>query len=101
MCNTFLPAKDDIPHRLCTSCLGKMCSLDNHYEECHDWFDECCQRIGEYIAKLSVQREKCKRKAEASSASFSGFSLAVPVLLCLLPSPKGSGIVTTTPSSSV
>ena len=53
------------------------------------------------MAKLSVQREKLERKAEGSSASFSGFSPAVPVLLCLLPSPKGSGIVTTTPSSLV
>ena len=54
-CNRFLLAKDNNPHCLCTSRCGKTCSLDDRFEECHDWSDECCQLVGEYMAKLSMQ----------------------------------------------
>ena len=104
VCNRFLLAKDTDPHCLCTSCHGKTCSLDDRCEECHDWLDDRCPRVGEYMAKLSLQQEKKhERKAEASStsSSFSGFSPAMHVPLCQLPSPAGSGAVMTTPSSSV
>ena len=104
MCNCFLPLKDNDPYHICTLCQGKMCGLNDCCEECHDWCDECCLLVGECMAKLSVQREqKHERKAKASSSfsSFSGFSPAMPVPLCQLPSPSGSGVVTTTHSLTV
>ena len=65
--------KENDPHRLCTSCHGKTCSLDDGCEECHDLSDERCQHVGECMAKLLVQREKKhERIAKASSSSFSG-----------------------------
>ena len=72
----FLLVKDYDPHRLCTSCRGKTCGLNGRCEECHDWSDNCL-RVGEYMAKLSVQHEnKYERKAKASS------SPAMPVPQC-------------------
>ena len=76
--------------------------LHNRCEECHDWSDKHCLHVGEYMAKLSVQREKKReRKAKASSSSFSGFFLAMLVPLCQLPSPVGSGVMMTTPLLTV
>ena len=95
VCNRFLPTKKNDPHRLCTACRGKTCDIEDHCEDCRDWLDEKCRRLGEYLAKLSAQHEKKhKRKAKSSSSSFSGFSSSMPVLLCNLPSPVGTGVVT-------
>ena len=66
VCNRILPSKDNDPHHLCCSCHGKTCSLDGRCEECHDWSDDGCQHVCEYMLKLSLQRE---RKAKASSSS--------------------------------
>ena len=95
--------KENDPHRLCTSCHGKTCSLDDGCEECHDLSDERCQHVGECMAKLLVQREKKhERMAKASSSSFSSFFfLKCLSPLCQLSSPSGSGIVTITPLLSV
>ena len=48
-----------------------MCNLEDCCEHCHDWPDEKCHRIGEYLAKLSSQhKKKHERKAKAFSSSF-------------------------------
>ena len=104
MCNRFSPSKENNPHRLCVPCGGKSCKINNHYEECHDWSDNLCNQVSEYMHKLLLQREKKrKRKAKAasSSSSFSGFSPSKPVILCQLPSSAGNGVVTTIPLSMV
>ena len=46
--------------------------------------------------------KKCERmvKASSSSSSFLGFPPSMPVPLCQQPSSAGTGVVTTTPSSS-
>ena len=78
--------------------------MDDCCEECHDWSDERCQYVDEYVAKLLLHQEKKRErkvKASSPSSSFSGFSSIMPVPLCQLPSPSDSGIVMTTPSSSV
>ena len=88
VCNHFLPSRDNDPHRLCTSCRGKVFSIGDRCEDCYDWSDDKWHRVGEYLAKLSVQHERKKeRQAEATSSSFSGFSPSVPVPLCQLQSP--------------
>ena len=56
---------------------------------------------GSERVKLSERKKNCVRKAKASSSSFSDFLPSMPVPLCQLPSPAGSDVVTTTPSSSV
>ena len=102
VCNRFLPTKDNDPHRFFTSCRGKTWGLNDHCEECHDWSDKRCLCVSEYMNKMSAQHEKKhERKAKASSSSFLGFSPAMPVPLCQLLSPVGSGVVTTAPSSTV
>ena len=77
VCNCFLPAKDNDPHCFCTLYRGKTCALEDGCDECHDWPDKRCIRVGEYMAKLSLQRE---RRAEASYSSLLGFPLP-----CLFP----------------
>ena len=98
----FLPSMENDSHRLCVTCLGKSYRSDDHCEECYNWSDDHCNRVSEYLAKLSLQREKRReRKAEASSSSFSGFSPSMPVPLCRLLSSAGTGVVMTILSSSV
>ena len=99
VCNRFLPRKENDPHRLCVACHGKSCMIDYHCEDCHDWSDDHCKRVSDYMHKLSLQRER-KTKA-SSSSSFSGFLPLMRVPLCRLPSPAGTGVVTTTPLSVV
>ena len=104
VCNWFLPSRENDPHHLCVACRGKSCRSDDCCEECHDWIDDCCNRVSDYIDKLSLQQEKKrerKAKASSSSSSFSGFSPSMPLPLGQLPSSVGSGVVTTTLSSSV
>ena len=48
-----------------------MCNLDDCCVECHDRHVDHCRRVSDYIIKLSLQWEKCKRKAKASSCSLS------------------------------
>ena len=79
VCNLFLSSKENDPRRLCCACRGKTCNLDDHCEECYDWLDDRCKSVSDYMVKLSLQQEKCERKAEASSLSFSGFSPSMPV----------------------
>ena len=98
VCNRFLPSKENNTPCLCVTCRGKSCNLDDRCEECHDGPDYRCKRVSEYMVKLSLQCEMCERQAKASSSSFSGFSCSMPVSLCQLPSPAGTGVVTTTPS---
>ena len=83
---------------LYTSCCGKTCNLVDRCEECHDRSDDCHQRVCEYMAKLSLQWGK---KHERKASSSSDFSPVMPVPLYQLPSPAGSGVVMTTPSSLV
>ena len=84
MCNRFLPSTENDPHRLFITCHGKSCRSDDLSEECYDWSNDHCNCVANYMAKLSLQLEKkCERKAKASSSSFSGFSLSMPVPLCL------------------
>ena len=66
VCNRFLPSKENDRHRLCVTCRVKLCTVDNRCEECHDWLDDRCKRVSENVLKLSLQHEKCKRKAKAS-----------------------------------
>ena len=101
VCDRVLPSMENDPHRLCVSCLGKSCKIDDCCEEYHDWSDDCCTRVSDYIHKLSWQREtRRERKDKASSSSFSGFSPLMPVRLCQRPSSAGAGVVTTTPSTA-
>ena len=102
VCNRSLPSKENDPHHLGDSCLGNSCRSDDHCVECHDWSDDRCNCLANYMAKLSLHREKkCERKAKAFSSSFSGFLLSMPVPLCQLPSSVGTSVVTTTPSSAM
>ena len=55
VCNHFLPAKENDPHRLCTASLGKTCDIEDCCEDCHDWPDEKCHCLGEYSILLSCQ----------------------------------------------
>ena len=58
-----------------TSCRGKSCSIGDRCEDCHDWSDEKCRHVSEYLAKFSVQREKERKAKASSSSSFFGLSL--------------------------
>ena len=102
MCGRFLPSKEHDPHRLWITCRGKSCISDDRCEECYDWPDKLCTRVADYVEKLSLQRERKKeRKTKSSSlSSFSSFSPSMPVPLDQLPSPVGSGVVTSFASSS-
>ena len=77
VCNLFLPARDNNPHRLCTSCRGKTCNIGNRCEDCHDWMDELWHYVDKYRTKLCLQqdREKERRVKATSSYSFWIFSL--------------------------
>ena len=68
--NHFLPAKNNDPHRLRTSCRGKICSMADQCEEFHDWSDKKWLHVDEYLAKFSVQCEKEEKKTKASSSFF-------------------------------
>ena len=71
VCGRFLPAKDHDPHRLCVTCRGKSCNVDDQCVECHEWSEERCREVAAYAVKLSAQREKKKeRKAKSSSSVF-------------------------------
>ena len=58
VCNRFLQVKENVPCHLCTSCQGKTSVLEDRCEDCHDWSDEKCFCVGEYLTKLSAQCEK-------------------------------------------
>ena len=95
MCGRFLPSKEHDPYRLCIALHGKSCSSDHGCEECHDWSDNRCSRVADYVEKLSLYCEmKEERETEASSSSFSSFSPSMPVPQGQLPSPADSGVVT-------
>ena len=103
VCNRFLPVRDNDPHQFCASCRGKTCNIDDRCEDCHDWTDYMWHRLGEYLAKLSVQQERKKErraKAASSSSSFSGFSPSMPVPLCQLSSPYDNVVATSVASSA-
>ena len=55
VCSCFLSTKENDPHLLCTSCRGKACVLEDRCEDCHDWSDEKCLCVREYLVKLSAQ----------------------------------------------
>ena len=59
--------------------LWKFCTYDDHYEECHDWPDEWCSRVADYIEKLSLQRERKERKTKSSSFSSSSLFWLLPL----------------------
>ena len=100
MCGRFLPSKEHDPHRLCVACRGKSCHPDDRCDECHEWLEERCKSVLEYVEKLSLQRKRKKVKKTKSSSSFSGFSPSMPVPLGLLPSSADSGVVAAFASSS-
>ena len=82
VCNCFLPAKENDPHGLCTGCRGKICDIEDSCEDCHDWFDEKCRRVDEYLATLPAQcKKEHERKAKASSSSSSLFRI-LPFYAC-------------------
>ena len=64
VCNRFLPARDNDPHRLCTSCQGETCNIDDRCEDCHDWTDDMWHCLGEYLPKLSVQWSERRRREQ-------------------------------------
>ena len=71
-------------------------------EECHEWTDERCKSVADYVKKLYLQRKRKKERKtkSSSSSSFSSFPPSIPVLLGQLPSPADSGVVTTSASLS-
>ena len=83
VCGRFLPAENHDPLRLCVSCRGKSCTVDDHCAECAEWSEKHCSDVAAYTVKLSVQREKKReRKANfSSSSSYSSFSPSIPVPL--------------------
>ena len=103
VCGCFLPSKEYNPHRYCVACRGKSCTPDDRCEECHDWPHERCKSVANYVEKLSLQceRKKDRKTKSSSSSSFSGFSFSTLVPLGQLPSPAGSGVVTTLAFSCV
>ena len=75
VCGRFLPPKDHDPHRLCVTCHGKSCTVDDRCAECTEWSDERCRDVAVYIVKLSAQTVKKKeRKARSSSFFFRFFA---------------------------
>ena len=88
MCNWFLPSKENDPHCLCVACHGTSCRNDDRCKEYHNWSDDHCNHLSDYMDKLSLQWGK-------------GFLPSMPVPPDQLPSSVGSGVVTTTSSSSV
>ena len=100
VCNQCLPSKEHDCHRLCVACRDKSCKSDDWCEECHNWLDDHCSRVSDYLEKLLLQQEKKRERKTKSYCSFSGFSPSMPVPLGQLPSSAGSGVVTSTPSAS-
>ena len=98
MCEIFTLKEHD-PHRLYIACRGKSCTPDDRYDECHEWSDERCKRVADYVEKLSLQHKRKKERKTKSSSSFSGFSPSMLVPLGWLPS-ADLGVVTTSASSS-
>ena len=97
VCGQFLPLKEHDLHRLCVTCRGKSCHLDNQRDECYEWYEDHCRMVADYAEKLSLQQER-KRTSSSSLSSFSGFSLSMPVPLERLSS-ANSGVITTSASS--
>ena len=79
VCNRFLPSRDSDPYCLCTSCRGKVCIIWDICKDCHDWPDEKCHRVGEYIAKLSVQRERKKERQMKAFCASAFVSVTIPL----------------------
>ena len=75
-----------------------MYTIRDRCEDCYNWSDEKWHRVGEYLAKLSVQREQ--KRAKAVSSSFSGFSPSMPMPLCQLTFPYDTILITAVVSSS-
>ena len=94
VCNCFLPARDNDPRRLCSSCRGKECNIDDRCVDCHDWDNEMWRKVSDYHAKVAVQKER-KAKAASSPSSFPGFLSSVPVPLCELSSSSIDSAVVT------
>ena len=71
MCEHFLSAENHDRHRLCVSCHGKSCTVDDRSAECAEWSDKCCRDVAAYAVKLSARREKKReRKAKSLCAFF-------------------------------
>ena len=81
VCGWFLPSKEYDPHRLYVACRGKSCTPDDRCEERHEWSNERCKSVVDYVEKLTVQRERKKERTTKSSSSFSGFSPSMPITL--------------------
>ena len=52
VCYHFLLPKENDPHHLCVTCCGKTCKNDIRCEACHDWSDDHCNCVADYMAKL-------------------------------------------------
>ena len=52
VCNCSMPSEENDPHCLCVASLGKSCTISDGCEECHDWSDDRCRRVREYMHKL-------------------------------------------------
>ena len=62
MWTILLPLKEHDPHRLCVACRGKSCHLDDCCDEYHEWSEERCRSVSEYVEKLSLQHERKKER---------------------------------------
>ena len=94
----FCPPKSTTPI-VCVLCVGgNLALMMIKCEECHEWTDEHCKSVADYVEKLSLQCERKERKTKSSS--FSGFSPSMLVPLGQLPSPADSGVVTSLALSS-
>ena len=101
MCGWFLPSKEYDPHRLYVACRGKSCTPDDRCEERHEWSNERCKSVVDYVEKLTVQRERKKERTMKSSSSFSGFSPSMPITLGRLPSSDSSVVIASASSSAM
>ena len=101
VCNQFLPARDWDPHIFCDNCRGKKCFADDHYNNCHDWDDNMWQKVSDYHAKVSAQRERKKERKAKAASCLSGFSLSMPIPLSSLSFSFDSAVVLTVATSTV
>ena len=97
VCNCFLLARDNGPHRLCASCRGKTYNISDRCEDCYGWTDEMWHHESEYLGKLSFQRKQKKERGAKATSSSSSFSGSSP--LCQLSSPYDTSVVTSVASS--
>ena len=100
-CKNRLPDLTYDGHSRCSSCIGQLCSFENHCLECAGWPNEVFDRYIKHRHMLELNRiRKAKKRAKTRQSSVVGGSQQQVPAHSVSPSPSPS-IVSLSASSSV